>query len=496
MSSGAVRGWREGAKPISGTLPKRDQICRKVIDYGILGMIVFSPLPAASVYEWSILVMQLAVLVMFGAYILLEEKPESNGLLITSLRWPKVLFAGFFVFLAVQIFPLPKFLVKFFSPGSYAFQERFLPDFANLKFIEFSLIPSHTLRETLEIFSYFLLGFLIIKTVTKRRQILRIFYVLIGMGVFQALYGLFELYSKNPRILFYEKMYHLDSVTGTFVNRNHFSGYLEMVIPLAMGLAIAGIDLPSLMELKWRDRLLRLSEKGQSISLLVSLGIIVMAVAVVFSRSRSGLFLLVFSFILFFGLTIIYFGKNKHQKKGTRNFIAAVFIIIILISLYIGIDATIERFALDRLLREGRLAYWANTAGIFADYPVMGTGLGTFPSLYPDKEGEETLIRLYHAHNDYLEYLSELGIVGMGLLLGGILYLLIKSFLVWKERRHPEFKSLGLGGIIAVICILFHSLTDFNLHIPANMLLFSVVLSLTVVVVFYKRRDTVNMNEK
>ena len=291
-------------------------------------------------------------------------------------------------------------------------------------------------------------------------------------------------------------MYHLDSVTGTFVNRNHFSGYMEMVIPLAIGLAIAGINLPSLMESRWKDRLLRLSEKGLSTSLLISLGIVVMAVAVIFSHSRSGLFLLVFSFILFFGLTIIFFGKNDHQKKGTRNFITAVLIVIILISLYVGIDTTIERFALDKIMDEGRLTYWTYTVGIFADYPLLGTGLGTFPSLYPDKEGADILIRLFHAHNDYLEYLSELGIVGMGLLLGGILYLLIKSFLVWKERRHPELKSLGLGGIVAVICILLHSLTDFNLQIPANMLLFSVVLSLTVVVVFYKRRDAGNGNER
>ncbi|MDH4220604.1 MAG: O-antigen ligase family protein, partial [Candidatus Aminicenantes bacterium] len=436
----------------------RDQICRKIIDYGILGLIVFSPLPAASVYEWSILVIQLAVLVMLGAYILLTEKPQNNELLTNSLKWSKVLFIGFFVFLVVQISPLPKLLVKMISPSSYAFQERFLPDFANLKFASFSLIPAHTLREGLEILCYFLLGLLVVKTVTKWRQIIRIYYALIGIGVFQALYGLFELYNKNPRILFYEKMYHLDSVTGTFVNRNHFSGYMEMVIPLALGLAIARIDLLSLMELRWRDRLLRLSERRLSTSLLISLGIIVMAIAVIFSKSRSGLFLLVFSFILFFGLTIMFFRRTEHQKKGTKNFIAVVFIIIIFISLYIGIDATIERFALDKLLREGRPTYWANTAEIFADYPLLGTGLGTFPSLYPDIEGEETLIRLYHAHNDYLEYLSELGIVGMWLLLGGILYLLIKSFLVLKERRHPEVKGLGLGGIVAIICILIHSL--------------------------------------
>ena len=112
------------------------------------------------------------------------------------------------------------------------------------------------------------------------------------------------------------------------------------------------------------------------------------------------------------------------------------------------------------------------------------------------KESGETLIRLYHAHNDYLEFLSELGIVGMMLLLGGILYMFMKSFAVWRKRRHPEVKGLGLGGILATICILIHSFTDFNLHIPANMLLFSVVLSLTAVVVFYQRTSANNSATK
>ena len=66
---------------------------------------------------------------------------------------------------------------------------------------------------------------------------------LVAMGVFEALYGLFELYPKSPRLLFYRKAYSLESATGTFVNRNHFSGYLEMIIPLALRLIISRIDL-------------------------------------------------------------------------------------------------------------------------------------------------------------------------------------------------------------------------------------------------------------
>jgi len=474
------------------SLTRRPSICGKIIEYGILGLIIFSPLPAASVEEWSILVIQLTVLVMMAAYFLMKEKPKNNELLSLSLKWPKYLFLGLFVFIFIQIIPLPKFLVKIFSPNTYSFQNLFSTDFLKIKFMSLSLIPSHTLREGLELLAYFLLGFLIVKTVTNRRQIMRIFYVLIVMGVFEAFYGLFELYNKNPRILFYEKMYYLDSVTGTFVNRNHLSGYLEMIIPLALGLMIARIDLFSLVGLKWREKLLRLSEKGLATNLLLSLGIIIMSLAIIFSKSRSGVFLLVFIFILFFQLTMLYFRGTMHQKKWIKNFLRVVFLFIIFISLYIGIGATLERFALDKLLQEQRPTHWANTIGIVSEFPLFGTGLGTFPSIYPDYEVNRIPMRIYHAHNDYLEYLSELGVLGLILLLGGILFMVINSFLIWRIRRYPEVKGLALGGIVAIICILIHSITDFNLQIPANMMLFSVVLSLTIVTAFYKRRETNN----
>ncbi len=151
------------------------------------------------------MVIQLTVLVMMAAYIMMREKPQNNELLSLSLKWPKYLFLGLFVFIFIQIIPLPKFLVKVFSPNTYSFQELFSTDFSKIKFMSLSSIPAHTLREGLELLSYFLLGFLIVKTVTNRRQIMRIFYVLIAMGVFEAFYGLFELYNKNPRILFYDR---------------------------------------------------------------------------------------------------------------------------------------------------------------------------------------------------------------------------------------------------------------------------------------------------
>ena len=469
----------------------KDKICLGIIEYGLLGLLIFSPLPAASVYEWSILVIQVGVLIMTAAYILMKQKPQNNEFLSDASRWPKYLFVGFFIFLFVQVLPLPKFLIKIFSPGAYNYQKLYSVDFAGMNFLSFSIIPSYTFQRALELLTYFLLGFLVLKTITRRQQIIRIFTVLIGLGALEAFYGLFELYNRNPRILFYKKIYGLDSVSGTFVNRNHLSGYLEMIIPLAIGLVIAQIGLFAASNLTWREKIVRFSERGLATNLLIFFGIILMSVAVIFSKSRSGVFVLIFTFILFFGLTTIYFGVYAFRKKWVKNFLRAAFFLIVFISLYVGIDATLERFSLDKLLHEGRPTFWGNTMRTFSDYPLFGTGLGTFGALYPNLEGgEEGPSALVHAHNDYLEYLSELGLIGFGLLLGGILFMGVVSFLVWRVRRHPEVKGLALGGIVSLIGILIHSVTDFNLHIPANMVLFAVVLPLTMVTAFYKRGAT------
>ena len=170
------------------------------------------------------------------------KRPSVNKTLTKSLDWPSYLFFGLFIFICIQMIPLPKIIIKILSPGSYAFRSQFITSFESVKYMSFSMIPAHTLREGLELLSYFILGILIIKTINRKRQILRIVYAIVAMGAFQAFYGLFELYRNNPRILFYNKVYSLGEVTGTFVNSNHLSGYLEMVIPLALGLIIARID--------------------------------------------------------------------------------------------------------------------------------------------------------------------------------------------------------------------------------------------------------------
>lgn len=466
---------------------KREELLRKIIEFGLLALIIFSPLPAASVHEWSILVIQLTSLFLTALYFLLAYPPHINPNLSLHLKWPKYFFFGFFLFTLIQMIPLPKFMVQIVSPQAYFLREKFSLRLAETKTLTLSLVPSSTMRAALELLSYVLIGFLIIRTITRRHQIRRMMTVLVAMGVFEAFYGLFELYRKNPRVLFYKKIYSLDSVTGTFINRNHFSGYLELVLPLAIGLIISRVNLFSSRQKRWSERIGHLMEGGLTSLSLLFLSIVVMSLAIILSHSRSGVFLLFLTFWLFLELTVLYFGGSKNLKDWIKNFLKVTFIIITLFALYIGVEATINRFSLDKLSQEGRPFYWQNVAPIVADFPLFGTGLGTFASVYQAYERIGLGGFLSHAHNDYLEYFSELGFLGFILLGGGILFLTVNSFLTWTKRHNPEIKGLALGGIVSTIILLIHSLTDFNLHIPANMFLFSVILSLTFVTVYHRK---------
>jgi len=280
-------------------------------------------------------------------------------------------------------------------------------------------------------------------------------------------------------------------VTGTFVNRNHLAGYLEMIIPLALGLLIARIGFFSPATRGARGDLGEIFSQFSRKSVALNIGLIaaaaVMAVAVVKSQSRAGVFLVIFTFLLLLEMILFHLTYSGEGRRLARNLLTVSFLIVLLFSLAAGMSAVMDRFyADDTVFKDGRTLFWENIFPMVGDYPVFGTGLGTFASAYPvyDRTGGE--MRLTHAHNDYLELMSETGILGFLLLAGAVFWILVRSFRAWRARRNLEVKGLGMGGLVSCVVMLIHSFTDFNLHIPANALLFTAVLSLTAAVVHHR----------
>ena len=457
------------------------------IEAGLIGLLVLTPLPAASVDGWAVLAIELTVLLLTAVYLFTPRRPALNARLSAGLVWPRRFLAGLAGLLILQVLPLPRALTALLSPHAAAMRADFAPGYAGTPTATLSLVPYHTLRASLELLAYVLIGVLVVRTIVHRRQIQRLILVLTGLGAFQAFYGLFELYRAHPRVLFFAKVYSLSSATGTFVNRNHFSGYLEMILPLALGLVIARVDMFSLAGKRWSEKAAQIAGRGFTVNVLILIAAAVMALAIIRSQSRSGVFVLLFILVLFFELTVFHFSARRYRQVWVKTFLKAAFVLVTLAALYAGLESTMGRFAKDNLLQDGRPQYWTSALAAARDFPLAGTGLGTFGDVFPAYGTIALEGRLTHAHNDYLEYLSELGLIGFALLLGTIAFLAIDGFRTWSKRRHPQIKAMGMGGFVSVAAILVHSVTDFNLHIPANMLLFAVILSLTYTTAYYRK---------
>jgi O-antigen ligase len=124
------------------------------------------------------------------------------------------------------------------------------------------------------------------------------------------------------------------------------------------------------------------------------------------------------------------------------------------------------------------------------DFPLFGSGFGTYRYaffLYDVDEGGEWST---HAHSDYLEAAAEGGIIG-SLLLFSLLAVLVYSIVkMWLSRKHPEVKMMGIGIISSLFAAALHSIFDFSLHIPANVLTFVLILVIGIKLTTYKREFT------
>jgi O-antigen ligase len=280
----------------------------------------------------------------------------------------------------------------------------------------------------------------------------RIIRALAVFGFLLALFGIIQRAAWNEKIYWFRELTQGGHPFGPFVNRNHFAGFVGMIIPLSLGIAFRS----------------RQTEK----KLMFGFFSVVMAIGIFFSLSRGGTIsffagLMVFSFV---SLT-----KGMSKKKLVPVFLFVLVLAVYLLSL--GISPIIERFARTDVSGEDRFAVWQGTLSAFRDFPLFGSGLGTFQYVFRAYQPDGVTRYYDHAHNDYLELLLEAGVVGV--LIAAVFFFFLFRIIMkagWKGRDI----YLGAGFFASITTIAFHSIIDFNLHIPSNAILFSLILGLAV----------------
>ncbi len=276
---------------------------------------------------------------------------------------------------------------------------------------------------------------------------------LMSLGFFVSVFGVLQHLTFNGKLYWFRVMRYGGYPFGPYVNRNHFAGFAEILIPVAL--------VPLVLGKVRRERLI-----------LVALFALVPIVALLLSASRGGIVSFVVQMLILFSLLMIRRLQSKHMLVGGVLVLCAILAVS-----WIGVQEILQRFsdyqALDVTMGK-RASMRSDTWKIFLDHPALGTGLGTLQMVFPPYESLYDAKIVNHSHNDYVEALAETGVAGGICCLWFLGILFVESVKGLKELGSSFGAALNLSGLVGCCGLLVHSLVDFNLHIPANALLFFV----------------------
>lgn len=271
--------------------------------------------------------------------------------------------------------------------------------------------------------------------------------------------------------------------SAPFMNRNHTAGFLVMTLALALGYLGSTVAIGwRRVKPEWRERVLWFASREGSESMLVAFAVMVMATAIIATRSRSGVLMLTIALLTFAYLIL----SRQGSRAGKAIVLVAATIAIASAANLGGIGGVLDRFAKvtfeDPTNRE---PIWASARAQMRAFPITGTGLNTFnvASLhYQDLVTGRTLTsRDVEAHNDYLQLAAE-----GGLLLGIPAALAVISLVLLIRRRFTEGRDdtrlywLRTGAVIGLVCLAGQALVEFTLQMPGAATLFVLLAAIAI----------------
>jgi O-antigen ligase len=394
-----------------------------ILLYGIIGLLMFGPLAFGAVEPWSIFLMEAGSAALFLLWI---AKQFLEGQF--TIRWNPV-------FLPMAVFGLLIISQLAFRLTAY---------------------PHDTVSLALLYFCYGLLCFLAGQTLLRdaqARSLARIFSV---YGAALASFALLQGISSNGKLYWIRQPRMGGWIYGPYVNHNHYAGLIEMLIPIPLVLALSRLA----------------SARARAAAAAVAA---VMVSTVFLSGSRGGMLAIVAELVILAVLLV----KQK-RGLGTAIGIGVFLTIVVVLLVWVGGDALVSRMASaglshSEISADTRFSIDRDGLRMFLKKPVLGWGLGTFPVVYPQFRTFYTNFFVNQAHNDYLQLLVEMGLLGFGTMLWFVLTLYTRALKKIGNWTREVSGATTLACVLGLSGILVHSAFDFNLQIPANAALFYVL---------------------
>jgi O-antigen ligase len=392
----------------------------KLVRIGICALVVFAVLAHGAVEDWAKAVLETGagLLLLYWSIVFFLKKEETRQVALTPLLPPLFLLAT--VALAQLVFHLTA------SAYDTRMDLDLLVTYAILLFL-----ASQAFRNSEEWRSF-------------------IWFIMI-FGFVVAVFGILQHVTFNGKLYWFREMRYGGIPFGPYVNRNHFAGFIELVLPVSLVPLILG----KVRKERW---------------LLVAIFALLPIGALFLAASRGG----VVSFCVQIGVLLL---LMLLRRTGGEHVLAGGLLLLMALLLvsWLGVKEVLDRFSSLQSLEvtsSKRASMRLDTWHIFLDHPWTGTGLGTLQTVFPAYETNYDGKIVNHSHNDYLEGLAETGIAGGfcgACFFGALLFVSLRQLL---QRDKPFAAALHLSGLVACSGLLVHSLVDFNLHIPSNALLF------------------------
>ena len=378
------------------------------------------------------------------------RRRQAAGESVPALPGGRIL-VGLHMLVLFQLLPLPPALLRILSPGSFAFYDRQLLIPPLTAWRPISVSPADTLRALAFLAAFSLLYATVFREFASRRWRRRLMRTVIGVGLAITVVAFVQAVSPNPRKIYglWQPLYDW-AVFGPYVNKSHYAGYVVMAAALATGAALGALDR---LRKAWRDRRngwLALGGADGNTFVRWAAVVMVLVAGLVASGSRGG--------VAAFALTAFVLPFVSGRRRTTA---IAVAVLATLGVAWIGLGGIIGAFE-SRGIQGSRLDLWVDMVPLVPDFPVFGVGLNAFSTVYPLYQTVGRTEWIGEAHNEYLQVLLDLGLVG-ALLVGALLVLVFRA-----AHRGASRGGLDLGVFGALLGLAIHNLVDFNWQIPAN----------------------------
>jgi hypothetical protein len=415
-------------------------------------LVIVTPLFRASVHLWAHTVIQ--ILVALGLILLIVEKLRANkgvndsNSIDRNTSTRSVLYLQFRKGLTVrQAFlyvVLPCIILGIWS----AF---------------FSPHPAMTAEGIIMLFFYLIFFYLMLASVRTRQEQRTLVWVIVGTAVFLCIVGLLELFDifEFP---WWDYSYggnqepYSSCLTGAYVNHNHIAGFLEMAIPMLLCMFLTG-------------------SRPLKVRIVMVCLVLFLIICQALTLSRGG-WAATAGAMLFMAAVLLLKKAFIHKRLvGTLVVSALLLAVVTLTSTTViqRINTLTQRDMKDNI--SGRLIFWASTRNMIADNLLTGTGPGTYSASSLAYLEPGLAVLPVYAHNDYLEFAADIGILFFPLMLW-LLFLFFRIAFAKLKSRSRQTIAISLGCMSSVVAILIHSFSDGNLHIPANTILFIAISAL------------------